>query len=100
MAGKRRSMKRKSTSRRTKRRGGDWFSDLGAKIKNEFVNPQSLLRQSGGIVDKASSALGGVPGLGQALSYAQQANQMAKQVGLGRRRGLYRRKSTKRKTRR
>lgn len=80
MAGRRRSTKKRST----KRRGGDWFSDLGAKIKNEFTNPQSLLRQSGGIVDRAASSLGAVPGVGQALRAAQQANAAAKMVGLGR----------------
>ena len=100
MPAKRRSMKRRSTSRRTKRRGGDWFSDIGAKIKNEFTNPQSLLRQSNGILDRASSTFGAVPGLGSALSAAQRANSMAKQVGLGRRRRVARKSSSKRRSRR
>ena len=80
-------MKRRSTksSKRSKgkRRGGNWFQDLGAKIKNEFVNPNSLLRQSGGIVDKVADAAQAVPGLGQAASLARKANQAAKMVGLG-----------------
>lgn len=99
MAGRRKGLKKRTTKRHGRRRGGNWFQDLGAKIKNEFTNPQSLLRQSNGILDKASSTFGAVPGLGQALSAAQRANAMAKQVGLGRRRKSRstKRRSTKRK---
>lgn len=88
----------KSSSKRTtkksssKKRGGNWFEDLGKKIKNEFVNPSSVLRQQfyreaplrNDILKTATSALGGVPVLGQALSLANQANDAAKMVGLGR----------------
>lgn len=94
---------KRSSKRSHKRRGGSWFSDLGAKIKNEFTNPQSLLRQSDGVLDRAASALSIVPGVGQALSAAQRANQMAKQVGLGKyvvyrkRKSHGKRRSTKRK---
>jgi hypothetical protein len=77
--------KRRSAHKRsTKKRGGNWFQDLGNKIKNEFTNPQSVLRQQGGLLDKAASTLGGVPGVGQALSAARTANAAAKAVGLGR----------------
>jgi len=31
--------------RRRHMRGGNWFTDLGRKIKNEFVNPDSVLRR-------------------------------------------------------
>jgi hypothetical protein len=99
MAGRRKGSKRRSTKRHSRRRGGNWFQDLGAKLKNEFTNPQSMLRQSDGLLDKASSSFGTVPGLGKALSYAQKANSYAKQMGFGRRRKSRstKRRSTKRK---
>ena len=93
MAKKRTSKKtvKRSTKRSTKRRGGNWFNDLGAKIKNEFVNPQSLLRQQfyqdGPIrnaLPQVAAALKDVPGLGQAADMAVKASDAAKQIGLGR----------------
>lgn len=91
MAVKRKTSKRSHKRKTHKRRGGNWFTDLGAKIKNEFVNPQSVLRQQfyqdGPIrnaLPQVAAALKDVPGLGQAADLAVQASNAAKQVGLGR----------------
>jgi hypothetical protein len=87
--------------------GGAWwddlkrgFEDFGAKVKNEFVNPESVLRgkvlpaaaKVGTVLAPVINAAGtavGVPGVGTAISSglntAESINQGAKSVGLGRR---------------
>lgn len=71
------------------------FEDFGRKVKNEFVNPDSVLR--GQVLPKAAQIAAAAaplvnmarPGLGTALATgaqsAQGANAAAKSVGLGRR---------------
>jgi len=78
------------------------FEDFGAKTKNEFVNPDSILRGKilptaakvgtvlAPVINAASSAFG-APGVGTAISSglntAEGVNQGAKSIGLGRRCG-------------
>jgi hypothetical protein len=102
MAGRRSktSAKKKSTKRTTKRRGGNWFKDLGDKIKNEFVNPQSVLRQQfyqdgpiRGELRKVAEAVKDIPGLGTAAKLAVQADDAARLVGVGKY-VVYRKKKT------
>jgi len=86
--------------------GGAWwddlrrgFEDFGAKVKNEFVNPESILRgkvlpvaaKVGNVLAPVINAAGtavGVPGVGTAISTglnaAQGVNQEAKNIGYGR----------------
>lgn len=111
---KRRHQSKRSTGRR--RRGGDigaWFRDVGAKIKNEFTNPNSKLGQVGAkikneftnpnsnlareftnkdsllrskILPNAARYLGWVPGVGKVLKVANLVNKGAAMAGYGRRR--------------
>lgn len=109
MAG-RKTSKRKTVKKSHKRRGGNWFNDLGAKLKNEFVNPNSLLRQQfhreGAVrnaLPEVAKALSGVPGIGKIADMAVQASDAAKMVGLGKyvvyrkKKSHGKRKSSKRK---
>ena len=82
--------RRTSTGRK---RGGNWFKDLGSKLSNEFTNPKSLMRQQfyrDGALRKAlpgiASAVGSVPYLGQAASLAAKASDYANMLGYGRKR--------------
>jgi len=111
MAGRKKTMKRKSMKKSSsKRRGGSWFKDLGEKIKNEFVNPQSVLRQQfyqdGPIrsqLKNVAEAVKDIPGFGTAANLAVQADEAAKMVGLGKyvvyrkKKSHGKRKSSKRK---
>jgi hypothetical protein len=90
-------------------RGGAWWDfldpskngvgDAFNKVKNEFVNPDSMLRgtilpEAGDIAGKVAAATAFIPGLGEVVApvaagikAAATANNMAKGVGLGRHRG-------------
>jgi hypothetical protein len=86
MAKRRASMKR-STVKHTKtsrtKRGGNWFQDIGEKIKNEFVNPRSLLRNE--VLNAATNISRAIPTpLSPVIEAANTANTLAKSVGLGR----------------
>lgn len=65
--------------------GGSWWDDLGAKIKNEFVNPESVLRkkilpEARKVVEPVGNALGSVYGMPDAGSKVDKGLKM---VGLG-----------------
>ena len=90
-------------------RGGAWWDFLDPSkngvgnafnaVKNEFVNPDSMLRgtilpEAGDIAGKVAAATAFIPGVGEVVAplatgikAAATANDMAKSVGLGRRRG-------------
>jgi hypothetical protein len=90
---KRRTSMTKSTTKRTKR-GGNWFQDIGNKIRNEFENPKSVLRQQfyreaplrNEILNTATKAFAGVPGFSTVMDIANKANDAAKMAGFGRKR--------------
>lgn len=71
------------------------FRDFGENVKHEFVDPNSTLRGTVlPMAEKVGSVLSMVPGVGEvlapvtgAISLANKANQAAKSIGLGRRKG-------------
>ena len=65
--------------------GGAWWDDLGAKIKNEFVNPESVLRkkilpEARKVVEPIGNAIGARFGMPDAGSKVDKGLSM---VGLG-----------------
>ena len=80
---------KKSTTKRTKRGGNLWD-----KIRNEFENPKSVLRQQfyreaplrNEILNTATKAFSGVPGFSTVMDVANKVNDAAKLAGLGRKR--------------
>lgn len=86
---------------RQRQQGGGWFDDLGAKIRNEFTNPDSDLRSKimpkikhefvdpnsklrSQILPEMEKSTANIPGVGQAVSALQKVNTTAKELGYGR----------------
>ena len=53
----------------------------GAKIKNEFVNPDSVLRKQ--IIPKVAAATSGIPGVGEVTGAIDKVNRAATSMGYG-----------------